>query len=53
MFPLMKKMQSAKFEIEKFNAKNNFEIWKVKMHDLLVQQGVVKEISEKKSNPRP
>ena len=40
----MKKMQSAKFEIEKFNGKNNFEIWKVKMHDLLVQQGVVKAL---------
>jgi cell division cycle protein 20 (cofactor of APC complex) len=34
--------QSAKFENEKFNGKNNFEIWKVKMHDPLVQQGVVK-----------
>jgi hypothetical protein len=42
MFLLMKKMQSVKFEIEKFNSKNNFDIWKVKMHDLLVQQGVVK-----------
>jgi hypothetical protein len=38
----MVKTQSAKFEIEKFNGKNNFEIWKVKMHDMLVQQGVVK-----------
>ena len=36
----MAKTQSARFEIEKFNGKNNFEIWKVKMHDLLVQQGV-------------
>jgi hypothetical protein len=53
MFPLMKKMQSAKFEIEKFNGKNNFEIWKVKMHDLLVQQGVVKALWEKQSSPRP
>eukprot|EP00253_Pinus_taeda_P002282 PITA_02282 len=34
----MAKTQSARFEIEKFNGKNNFEIWKVKMHDLLVQQ---------------
>jgi hypothetical protein len=42
MFPLIKNMQSAKFKIEKFNGKNNFEIWKVKMHDLLVQQGAVK-----------
>lgn len=36
----MVKTQSARFEIEKFNGKYNFEIWKVKMHDLLVQQGM-------------
>jgi hypothetical protein len=47
----MKKMQSAKFEIEKFNGKNNFEIWKVKMHDLLVQQGVVKALLGKAKKP--
>jgi hypothetical protein len=51
MFPLMKKMQSANFEIEKFNGKNNFEIWKVKMHDLLVQQGVVKALLGKAKKP--
>jgi hypothetical protein len=39
---LMAKMQSLNFEVEKFNGKNNFELWKLKMHDLLVQQGVVK-----------
>jgi predicted enzyme involved in methoxymalonyl-ACP biosynthesis len=49
----MAKNQSAKFEIEKFNGKNNFEIWKVKMHDMLVQQGVVKVLLGKKINPRP
>jgi hypothetical protein len=44
-FPLLMAItQSAKFKIEKFNGKNNFEIWKVKMHDLLVQQGVVKAL---------
>jgi hypothetical protein len=47
----MEKMQSAKFEIEKFNGKNNFEIWKVKMHDLLVQQGVVKALLGKAKKP--
>ena len=51
MFPLMKKMQSAKFEIENFNGKNNFEIWKVKMHDLLVQQGMVKTLLGKAKQP--
>ena len=40
----MSKFQSARFEIEKFNGRNNFEIWKVKMHDLLVQEGVAKEL---------
>jgi hypothetical protein len=48
---LMTKTQSAKFEIEKFNGKNNFEIWKVKMHDLLVQQGVVKTLLGKSKKP--
>jgi hypothetical protein len=43
--------KSAKFEIEKFNGKNNFEIWKVKMHDLLVQQGVVKALLGKSKQP--
>jgi hypothetical protein len=47
----MAKTQSAKFEIEKFNGKNNFEIWKVKMHDLLVQQGVVKALLGKAKQP--
>ena len=47
----MVKIQSAKFEIEKFNGKNNFELWKVKMHDLLVQQGVVKVLLGKSKQP--
>jgi hypothetical protein len=47
----MVKTRSAKFEIEKFNGKNNFEIWKVKMHDLLVQQGVVKALLGKEKQP--
>jgi hypothetical protein len=47
----MEKTQSVKFEIEKFNGKNNFEIWKVKMHDLLVQQGMVKVLLGKTKQP--
>jgi hypothetical protein len=47
----MKNMQSAKFKIEKFNGKNNFEIWKVKMHDLLMQQGAVKVLLGKVKQP--
>jgi len=41
----MAKMQSLKFEIEKFNGKNNFELWKLKMQDLLVQQGLQKALA--------
>jgi hypothetical protein len=48
---LMTKTQSVKFEIEKFNGKKNVEIWKVKMHDLLVQQGMVKAFLGKAKQP--
>lgn len=47
----MAKTQSAHFEIEKFNGKNNFEIWKVKMHDFLVQHGVAKALLGKSKQP--
>jgi len=47
----MAKTQSARFEIEKFNGKNNFTIWKVKMYDLLVQQGVAKPLMGKSKQP--
>ena len=47
----MAKTQSSHFEIEKFNRKNNFEIWKVKMHDLLVQQGMAKALLGKSKQP--
>ena len=47
----MAKIQSAWFEIEKFNGKNNFEIWEVKMHDLLIQQGVAKALLGKSKQP--
>eukprot|EP00253_Pinus_taeda_P028237 PITA_28237 len=47
----MAKTQSARFEIEKFNGKNNFEIRKVKMYDLLVQQGVAKALMRKSKQP--
>ena len=47
----MAKTQSARFEIDNFNGKKNFEIWKVKMHDLLVQQGVAKVLLGKAKQP--
>jgi len=47
----MVRNQSAEFEIEKFNGKNNFKILKVKMHDLLMQQGMVKALLGKAKKP--
>jgi hypothetical protein len=40
----MAKVQSLKFEVEKFNGKTNFELWKLKMKDFLVQQYFKKEL---------
>jgi hypothetical protein len=48
---LMAKMQSLKFEVEKFSGKNNFELWKLKMQDLLVQQGLQKALAGKSKKP--
>jgi hypothetical protein len=48
---LMAKMQSSKFEVEKFSGKNNFELWKLKMRDLLVQQGLQKALAGKSKKP--
>ena len=47
----MAKTQSFKFEIEKFNGSNNFELWKVKMRDMLIQQGVAKALVGKTKKP--
>ena len=41
-------MFSTKFETEKFNGKNNFELWKLKMRDLLVQQGLQRYLDRKR-----
>ena len=38
----MAKMTNTKFEVEKFTGKNNFALWKLKVRDLLVQQGLHK-----------
>jgi hypothetical protein len=37
--------------VEKFNGKNNFELWKLKMWDLLVQQGLQKALAGKSKKP--
>jgi hypothetical protein len=41
----MAKVQSSKFEVEKFSGKNSFVLWKLKMRDLLVQQGLQKALA--------
>ena len=33
-------MASTKFEVDKFNRKNNFSLWQRRMKDLLIHQGV-------------
>jgi hypothetical protein len=38
----MDKFLSYKFEVENFNGKSNFELWKLNMRDSLVQQGLPK-----------
>ena len=40
-------MSSTKFEIEKFNGKKKIELWKLKMQDLLVQQGSQRDLDGK------
>ena len=42
---------AAKFEIDKFNRKNDFSLWRVKMHALLVQQGLWKALKGKDALP--
>ena len=37
----------AKYEIEKFNGKNDFSLWHVKMLSLLVQQGLLRALKGK------
>jgi hypothetical protein len=47
----MDKMESSKFEVEKFNGKTKFELWKLKMRDLQVQQGLQKALAGKSKKP--
>jgi hypothetical protein len=45
----MEKMKNTRFEVEKFNGNNNFELWKLKMWDLLVQEGLYKALDDKRN----
>jgi hypothetical protein len=47
----MEKDSNRKFEVEKFIGKNNFKLWKLKMHDLLVQQELHKALEGKTKKP--
>ena len=46
------KVFNVKFKVDKFNGKNNLKLWKLKMHKLLVQQGLHKALVGKKKIPR-
>lgn len=49
----MAKMSNAKFEVEKFTGKSNFALWKLKVKDLLVQQGLHKTLDGQLRNLQP
>ena len=46
-----KALSATRFEIEKFNKKNDFSLWRVKMRALLVQQGLWKALKGKNALP--
>ena len=48
----MENILNARFEMEKFNGKINFKLWKLKMWDLLVQHGLHKALVDKTKNAR-
>lgn len=47
----MAKMSNSKFKVEKFTSKSNFSLWKLKVRDLLVQQGLHKELDRENNKP--
>ena len=44
-------MASTKYKVEKFDKRNNFSLWKVKIQALLMQQGLLKILSGKDKLP--
>ena len=42
---------TTKFEIEKFNGKENFSLWQKRVKELLVQQGLHKTLQGKSAKP--
>ena len=47
----MAKMTNTKIEVVKFTGQNNFALWKLKVRDLLVQQGLHKALDEVNKKP--
>lgn len=47
----MAKVSNENFVVEKFNGNNNFKLWKLKIRDLLVQQGMHKTLPGKTKKP--
>ena len=46
------KMSSTEYDIEKFYDKGNFSLWRRRMKDLLIQQGVHKAFRGKEKKPK-
>ena len=44
-------MTSTKYKIEKFDRRNSFNLWRVKMQGFLVQQDMLKVLSGKDKLP--
>lgn len=44
MVSVEKKMSSIKYEIEKFNGVNDFDLWYLKMQVLLVKQNLLEAL---------
>ena len=42
----MAKKSNAKFKVDKFTGKSSFALWKLKVRDLLVQQGLHKALDK-------
>ena len=45
-------MSTTKYDIEKFNGRNDFELWKMNMKAILIQQGVEKALLPDKDLPK-
>ena len=44
-------MASVKYKVKKFDGRNSFSLWRIKMRALLMQQGLLKVLSGKGKLP--